>query len=106
LADLSRREEAGYQALQELRDEVGSRIRRTQTNVHELRRSLKVSDTSLVAEAPSEEGQPYFEAKRDLEELQGFRQRLDARMLAARLESRLPKTSLVEILDTAKPELR
>ncbi len=49
---------------------------------------------------------PYFEKKRELEELQRFRQILFSKMEIERTDLELPKTSMVEIVDTAKPGLR
>jgi len=52
------------------------------------------------------QSRPYFDAKRDLEELQRFRQILSTKIYAERTDLDLPKTSMVEILDPAKPGLR
>jgi hypothetical protein len=49
---------------------------------------------------------PYFEAKRDLEELQRFRQVLDMKLASEKVELDLPKTTMVEIIDQAAPALR
>jgi capsular exopolysaccharide synthesis family protein len=49
---------------------------------------------------------PYFEAKRDLEELQRFRQILSTKIAMERTDLQLPKNSMVEIVDTARPGLR
>jgi Mg-chelatase subunit ChlD len=47
--------------------------------------------------------QPYFEAKRSLEELQRFRQILDAKIASEKTDATLPKTMMVEIADKAVP---
>jgi succinoglycan biosynthesis transport protein ExoP len=49
---------------------------------------------------------PYFEAKRDLEELVRFRQILQTKIAMEKTDLQLPKNSMVEIVDTAKPGLR
>ena len=49
---------------------------------------------------------PYFEAKRDLEELIRFRQILTTKIAMEKTDLQLPKNSQVEILDTAKPGVR
>jgi hypothetical protein len=50
--------------------------------------------------------QPYFEAKRSLEELQRFRQVLATKIASEKIELELPKTAMVEIVDRAAPALR
>ena len=47
--------------------------------------------------------QPYFEAKRNLEELQRFRQILDAKIAYEKIDVDLPKTMMVEVVDKAVP---
>jgi capsular exopolysaccharide synthesis family protein len=49
---------------------------------------------------------PYFEAKRDLEELVRFRQILNTKIAMERTDLQLPKNSMVEIVDTAKAGVR
>ena len=49
---------------------------------------------------------PYFEAKRDLEELQRFRQILDMKIASEKIDVDLPKTMMVEIVDKAVPGTR
>jgi succinoglycan biosynthesis transport protein ExoP len=49
---------------------------------------------------------PYFEAKRDLEELVRFSQILQTKIAMEKTDLQLPKTSMVEIIDTAKPGLK
>jgi capsular exopolysaccharide synthesis family protein len=49
---------------------------------------------------------PYFEAKRALDELQRFRQILDAKIAFEKIDVVLPKTMMVEIVDRAVPGLR
>jgi len=49
---------------------------------------------------------PYFEAKRNLDELQRFRQILDVKIAAEKIDVDLPKTMMVEIVDRAQPSAR
>ena len=56
-------------------------------------------------EAANQSG-PYFEAKRDLEERQRFRQILDAKIASDKIDLEMPKAPLVEIVDRATPALR
>ena len=52
------------------------------------------------------ESRPYFDAKRRLDEMQRFRQILDMKIASEQIDVALPKTGMVEIVDTAKPGLR
>ncbi|PYJ00835.1 MAG: hypothetical protein DME25_19675, partial [Verrucomicrobia bacterium] len=49
---------------------------------------------------------PYFDKKRELEELQRFRQILTMKIASEKVDSSLPKSALVEIMDAAAPPLR
>jgi uncharacterized protein involved in exopolysaccharide biosynthesis len=49
--------------------------------------------------------QPYFEAKRNLEDLQRFRQILDMKIASGKIDGSLPNTKFVEIVDRAVPAL-
>jgi uncharacterized protein involved in exopolysaccharide biosynthesis/Mg-chelatase subunit ChlD len=48
--------------------------------------------------------QPYFEAKRQLDELQRFRQVLNMKIASEKIDVDLPKTMMVEIVDKAVPQ--
>jgi len=52
------------------------------------------------------ESRPYFEARRNVEELTRFRQMLDWKIASEKLDLGLPKTAMVEIVDRAAPALR
>ena len=52
------------------------------------------------------QSQPYFEAKRSLDELQRFRQILDTKIANEKIDVELPKVMLVQIVDSAVPALR
>ncbi len=60
----------------------------------------RAQDTDV---AKANQVRPYFEAKRDLEELVRFRQILTTKIAMEKTDLHLPKTSMVEIVDTAKP---
>ncbi|MGO8927851.1 MAG: M56 family metallopeptidase [Limisphaerales bacterium] len=49
---------------------------------------------------------PYYEAKRNLEDLQRFRQILDLKIASEKIDGNLPNRKLVEIVDRAVPPLR
>jgi polysaccharide biosynthesis transport protein len=50
--------------------------------------------------------QPYYQAKRELEELQRLRQILFMKIANEQVDVALPKTIMVEIVDTAKPGMK
>jgi Mg-chelatase subunit ChlD/capsular polysaccharide biosynthesis protein len=62
-----------------------------------------LEDTRKPSTAESARTQPYFEAKRSLEELQRFRQILDAKIASEKTDVDLPKTMTVEVVDKAVP---
>ncbi|HEY5233878.1 MAG TPA: polysaccharide biosynthesis tyrosine autokinase [Verrucomicrobiae bacterium] len=51
----------------------------------------------------AQRGQPYWEAKRDLESDVQFHALLQAKIASDQLDLQIPKTSMVEIIDQAKP---
>src|ERR1044071_5094375 len=52
------------------------------------------------------QSQPYYDAKRHLEQLQKFGQLLTMKILSEKIDVDLPKTTMVEIVDQAQPGLR
>ena len=54
----------------------------------------------------SRQSRPYFDAKRNLEELQRFRQILTMKIESEKIDQNLPRTMLVEITDPAYPGVR
>ena len=52
------------------------------------------------------QSRPYFEAKRALDELVRFRQILNMKIASENIDVSLPKSAMVEIVDSAKPNLR
>jgi uncharacterized protein involved in exopolysaccharide biosynthesis len=70
--------------------------------------SLQASVAELVQKKesnskPTRENQPYFEAKRNLEQLMDFQKLLTAKIASEKLESEFSTTSLVQITDLAMP---
>jgi len=63
----------------------------------------KALDTDLQK---AKESRPYFDAKRNLEGLQRSYQILATRIASERVDSQLPRTAQVEIIDRAVPPLR
>jgi succinoglycan biosynthesis transport protein ExoP len=62
-----------------------------------------VEDAVDKDRAEAERGQPYWEAKQKLESMQEFHKLLQAKIASDKLDLTLPKTSMVEIVDPAKP---
>ncbi len=56
--------------------------------------------------AKAEQTRPYFEKKRELDELQKFRQILNLKIASEKIDTALPKTSMVQIVDFAVEGVR
>jgi uncharacterized protein involved in exopolysaccharide biosynthesis len=69
-----------------------------------LKREVESAKTNDIITAA--QSRPYFDAKRNLDELLRFRQVLDMKIASEQIDVTLPKTMMVEIVDTAKPGLR
>jgi len=54
----------------------------------------------------AEKSRTYFDKKRELENLLGFRRILEMKIAAEKIDVELPKTMMVEIMDRAVPSLR
>ena len=50
------------------------------------------------------ERRPYFHKKRDLENLQVLREKLNMQIIAQEIDSKIPKSMIVEVVDTAEPQ--
>jgi succinoglycan biosynthesis transport protein ExoP len=81
-----------------------ARVDSLKTSLDDLVKEVGKATTNDIATAT--QSRPYFEAKRSLDELQRFRQILDLKIAAEKIDVELPKTMMVEIVDTAKPGLR
>lgn len=62
-----------------------------------------VQDAVDKDRAEAERGQPYWEAKQKLENMREFHKLLQAKIASDKLDLTLPTTSMVEIIDLAKP---
>lgn len=65
-----------------------------------------VEEAMRVDIEKAEKSRPYFEAKQRLEEVMRFRSVLNFKLAQERIDVDLPRTAMVEIVDTAKPGLR
>jgi uncharacterized protein involved in exopolysaccharide biosynthesis len=61
----------------------------------------EATEAATVDVDKARQSQPYFEAKRNMEDLQRFRQILTMKIEQEKIEQSLPKTMLVEITDAA-----
>jgi polysaccharide biosynthesis transport protein len=95
----------------DIKSRVNGIMKGIETKVIQLRTSLasfeeevgKARTNDILTAAQS---QPYFQAKRELEELQRFRQVLDMKIAGEQIDVALPKTMMVEVVDSAKPGLK
>jgi capsular exopolysaccharide synthesis family protein len=62
-----------------------------------------VEDAKLKDQAEAAKNQPYYDAKRDLEQLRSQHNLLYAKIEAERLEQEIPKTTMVQVTDRAEP---
>jgi capsular exopolysaccharide synthesis family protein len=83
---------------------LDARVLSLSNSLDNLEKEVEKATTNDVAKAG--QSRPYFEAKRDLEELQRFRQILDAKIAYEKIDVELPKTMMVEIVDKAVPGAR
>jgi uncharacterized protein involved in exopolysaccharide biosynthesis len=82
----------------------GAKVLSLSNSLDNLNQEVLRATTNDVAQ--TSQSRPYFEAKRNLEELQRFRQILEAKIASEKIEVTLPKTSMVEIMDRAVPAQR
>ena len=101
--------------VEDLRQKITNRVAGIMVGLEVRVASLKKGLESLEEEvgkattndmATAAQSRPYFDAKRNLDELQRFRQILDSKMASEKIEVQLPKTAIVEITDPAVPALR
>lgn len=101
--------------VKDLREKIDSRVKGVlgglDARVESLHEGL-VNMSNEVARATQQDiemankSQPYFEAKRNLEELLRFRQLLFVKVASEQVESDLPKFAMVQIVDRATPGIR
>jgi len=85
-------------------DGLEARVTALKTSLEDL--ELEVGKATSNDIATATQSRPYFQAKRTLEELQRFRTLLDMKIASEQIDVALPKTTMVRIVDTAKPGLR
>jgi len=78
---------------------LDSRVSAVREQVKKLKDEVEKAKASDIANASKT--QPYWEAKRKLEELQRFGQVLAMKIASEKIEVSLPKTTMVEIMDDA-----
>jgi uncharacterized protein involved in exopolysaccharide biosynthesis/beta-lactamase regulating signal transducer with metallopeptidase domain len=83
---------------------LDARVLTLSNSLDNLDKEVALAITNDVVRA--NESRPYFEAKRNLDELQRFRQLLDYKIASEKVETELPKTAMAEIVDRAAPALR
>jgi succinoglycan biosynthesis transport protein ExoP len=81
-----------------------ARVHSLSNSLDNLEREVALATTNDVVRA--NQTRPYFEAKRNLDELNRFRQILDVKIAAEKIDIDLPKTLMVEIVDRAVPSPR
>jgi polysaccharide biosynthesis transport protein len=83
---------------------LDARVLSLSNSLANLENEVALATTNDVVRA--NQTRPYFQAKRELEELQRFRQILDFKIASEKIDVDLPKTTMVEIVDRAVPGLR
>lgn len=103
----------GIKLLEEGFARMGEKVKKAQQQVDALRGQLsRINETSGRTESPapqvgkSNQNRAYVEAKRSLEELQRFRQILEAKIATENIDVSVEKTGMVEIVDKAVPARR
>jgi capsular exopolysaccharide synthesis family protein len=77
------------------------RVASLKESLSNLEKQVDRATTNDIAKAKS--SRPYYEAKRELEELMRFRQILSMKVASEQIDQNLPKTMMVEVMDAAKP---
>jgi uncharacterized protein involved in exopolysaccharide biosynthesis len=83
---------------------LDARVASLKRGLDNFEKEVAQAKTNDVAEASRT--RPYFEAKRNLEDLQHFRQVLDLKIASEKIDVDLPNRRPVEVLDQAVPPLR
>src|ERR1035437_3334241 len=83
---------------------LNARVLSLSNSLDNLGIEVEKATTNDVAKA--NQTRPYFEAKRNLDELQRFRQILDTKIANEKIDVEMPKTMMVEVVDRAVPALR
>jgi len=80
---------------------LDSKVTSVKTSLEKLKAEVESATTNDIAKA--HQSQPYYEAKRHLEQLQKFGQLLTFKIASEKIDVDLPKTAMVEIVDQARP---
>jgi capsular exopolysaccharide synthesis family protein len=80
---------------------LASKVKSTKASLDELGARLEAAKTNDYEEAIR--GQPYWQAKRELENWRDFQKLLQAKIAEEKLNLDVPKNSMVTIIDQAKP---
>jgi succinoglycan biosynthesis transport protein ExoP len=83
---------------------LDSRVSAVREQLNKLKDEVEKAKTNDIATA--RQTQPYWEAKRKLEDLQRFSQVLVMKIASENIEASLPKSTMVEIMDDALPGIR
>ena len=78
---------------------LNERVNSLHVRLQNLESEVALATSNDIAKA--EQSRPYFEKKRELEELQRFRQILYMKIASEKIDTELPKTSMVQIVDKA-----
>jgi capsular exopolysaccharide synthesis family protein len=80
---------------------VGLRVRvdSLQKRVENMKAEVQIAQSNDIVKM--EESRPYFEKKRELEELQQLRRILNMRTASEKIDTELPKTAMVQIVNNA-----
>src|SRR5262249_44828235 len=82
---------------------LGERVQSLQNAQERIVKEVNLAKTNNISSAA--QTQPYFEAKRKLDELKRFYDLLKIKYATENIESKLPKTTMVQIMDAAQPNL-
>lgn len=94
---------AGIQVLAEQNQTEEQNIKTNQENLGQLARHLNLPDPEPTEELLKSNYPSYFLAKQNLQKLVDLHKKAAARIEAWRLKIQIPNTSLVKIVDAAKP---
>jgi capsular polysaccharide biosynthesis protein len=93
----------GIDSLQKQYQKDEEQIRQLQSELDSLRQQFKIPNDASNSRSPQE--QPYWDKKRDLDQLVGFHKLLATKVEAVKLDGKIPKALPVEIIDSAAPGL-
>jgi len=91
----------GFEVLQQEFQEQAKQISVQQTNVEQLRRKFGIQDTAATNLLP--EQQPYWDEKRNLEQMIKFHQLLGSKLEPGKMDLQIPFASMVQIINIAEP---